>query len=529
MAQLEQEITFVSVFYRMLLDGDPTGEALRIAKHMRPKEGDPVPMFESPKEGRAFAWLADRWCAGDFVPDEAHVFALGRHLGDMDHAAALHRSARASDALKVGPYARNVLDSWRVRRQIAHASDTVAEARILLRENPTRALDFVQRNAYRMAAMAAETAVGRTPHTRAEFAKQSRARTAVQGEGTRGYRWPWPKMFRRMGYIIPGRAYGLTAPPEKGKSTWAANVAVGLTRQDAPCIISAPEMGTDFLERAYAAEAGIPQRVAEEGLWDWQDPELLEHLAETWGLFVEGVTKREALAVAEGMLRDYLASYLRTVEAWQTRPYELIADPEQELEETLSRMGVLRRRFSGRQVVYLFDHLYAYACADMSKIDMMAGPWARRIREFIRADTDGGASAIILLQPKKAPTIKEAQVRAFMPTPPSEVRGQVEQVLDVHIAMYLRHVQVDENKRTPWGSLLALRDENGNAITCAYNAKTPKKINDEDVYLKRNKGRNKDGRADSDSTFSLKFNPVTGAITEEIPPRQLELMRGEAA
>jgi replicative DNA helicase len=63
-----------------------------------------------------------------------------------------------------------------------------------------------------------------------------------EGEEQSGWPWPWPKLTEKAGRMKPGRLILLTAPPGIGKTAFAMNVALDLSKNGVPTLTMCLEM-----------------------------------------------------------------------------------------------------------------------------------------------------------------------------------------------------------------------------------------------------------------------------------------------
>src|SRR5690606_7821419 len=123
----------------------------------------------------------------------------------------------------------------------------------------------------------------------------------------------------------------MTAYSGSGKSVWAANLAARWTRRGVPVIAFPTEMGERWVARAVAAETYGAQRVrqwvVEKRQWSRATPEERELYAE--------------------MITEY-----------RTRPLEIVNRPNITPAQITAAVRVLRKRWSGRTVVVVVDHMH---------------------------------------------------------------------------------------------------------------------------------------------------------------------------
>lgn len=321
--------------------------------------------------------------------------------------------------------------------------------------------------------------------------------------------WPYPVMQRALGYILPGRMYGLTGFSGGGKSTLLANLLGGFARRGVPCIPVVTEMGEDFLRRAWAADAEVPQEVAENQLWDTRDRDMVAELAYSWG-----VTPDEA----ECRLGAYKVQYLDTLARFDDLPIQLVDNGQLTPDQVVRHLRIIRRRWPGRFVLALIDHMHDLKYPN-DEADRHVGPASKLIRAFCRED--GLMSAIALYQPKK-PDGPGKDSAMFKPIPLQSFRGQVAQVLDAAASLYQSYVYRDGAALTRWGSpKVKYHPEHGFPWRCDRQQAEEVDahgvplgfVDDQHLYLKPVKQRIRRSEK-AGKTFVLRFNADSGNVFE---------------
>jgi hypothetical protein len=510
-ASLNTEMQFVALFWRLALAGD--GNALRIAKHMRPG------MLKMPGLSTAFRCLLDRFAVGSLQDDDGTQLEIGQAIGigGVVMMAELYELAVAGEGLRIGPYATEILDYWRAERIALYLTDEAKLVTELVQEDPSKALAKANEAMVRALAMQEEGVEDGGPQSRTEYAEAERAK--LTAKGVIGASWPYPKMQRVLGHIRPGKLYGISSLPGVGKSTFLANLFNGWVRRGQPVIVAPTEMRDEWLSRAYAAASGVPQEIAENALWDYTDREMVRHLAE-----VRELRGQDAEALIEGALRVYRDDYARTIDEFEKLPWEVISGADLSVDEIIARLGILRRRYSGQFVIAAVDHLHNLSYPG-GEVDKHVGAATRRLREYCQEDRDGGMAIVALFQPRK-PDKQGGDTAQFRPLPAQEVRGQVAQVLDVHMSIYHQRVRIDPSGRlTPWGTPAGLVDPETGYPIRPQKGDDPKDVKDDDerLYVKPDK-RRRHGGSRSTATFILNINAETGAITELDRHRMLRAM-----
>lgn len=505
-ASFHTEQQFVALFWRLALAGH--GRAARVAKFMRPE------MLYHPSLGTVFGELADRFARGVLQDDDGTRAELAAQIRDAATIENLYFLATDSAGLQIGPYAKQILESWRAERIATYVGDEAGVLKEMLsREEPAAVLKKAEAVMIRALAMQHEFSENSEPQSREEFSAAEREKVA--SKGVRGASWPYPKMQRVLGHLRPGKLYGISAYPGVGKSTVLANLFVGFARRGQPVLVAPTEMRDEWYSRALAAAARVPQEVAENELWDHTDPDVLRHLMAVWDL-----RGAEGEARAESDLRIYRENYLRTIDEFAAYPWEIVSGADLTIDDIIARFAILRRRFPGKFVIGMVDHMHNLQYPN-GEVDKHVGDATRRLREFCIEDRDGGMACICLFQPRK-PEKATGDLARYKPLPVQEVRGQVAQVLDVHLSVYRQFVKVDPSeKKTRWGTPAGLRDpETGFPVTCKPSDEDAKD-DDEHIYLKPDK-RRRHGGSRSNSTFVLDIDAETGTITERERHRHLQ-------
>lgn len=443
MAALETEAVFVGTFWLASSAGHEN--TLRVAAALPPEVLEHEPLR------RGFAVLAQRYAAGrPCALDNVECYAeLTRAMGP-EACSSLWDQAQAAVGTKIGPYVRAVLDSYRARRQAMLLDDAACEAKRLASEHPDRARQYGEHIAEKLVTIHAELPDGGAPQSQDELIDAEM--DSMSAGGVDGISWPYPKLQRILGPILPGEAIGITGMPGSGKSTLLANLFNHWRHRNVACIVFPTEMREGWLRRAWTAEARVPQEIAEKRQWKLATP-------------------------------DQRENYKFAVEGSRGMPWEVVNRSEFTAEEIVARARVLRRRFPGRHVLVLVDHMHNLVYPG-GEVDRYVGLATKRLREMAMDDQEGGMSVVLLFQPRKPEKIQDRYraVRAH------EIRGQVEQVLDTHISPFRRFVKTMANFKTPWGAPSALTDYRG--IPEAAELDDPfGKPDDEHVYLKADKRR----------------------------------------
>lgn len=489
--------------------------------HLVIQEKDPVDRIAS---GIAPEMLEDSTLATAYrVLSELHASGVGsdtvRITMDLNQAIGADTCFQLLDLAETWHYQRmdpnletlEVLHHWQARSAAAYLQDLATACRSILKDDTRAALRATEDGVLKAQEILQRTGVSHAPRTRTEIAGAEREIVTAPRERVLRASWPYPKMRRALGDLLPGRMYGITAFPNAGKSTFAANLLYGFLRQGVPCLAVVTEMGDDWLRRAWAAEARVPQFVAENRLWDDDDPETIRFLRDYWRC-----TEHEVVATLDQCRTQYLA----VVDDFPTLPCEVVEQSPITPEQVISRLRVLRRRFAGQFVVAFIDHLHNLQYPN-DEVDKHVGVATARIRDFCR--TDGAMAVVGLFQPKKPEKHVAAEYR---PIYARDIRGQVAQVLDVHMSIFRQHVLTSLDT-TPWGTRRCAVDPvTGHVRFCSQaeaaelgeDGEPRGKLDDEHLYIRPDKRRiGGEGR-----TFVLDFEADTGRVHEVDARRYLQ-------
>lgn len=211
----------------------------------------------------------------------------------------------------------------------------------------------------------------------------------------------------QIGPLVPslGELVGLTAYSGGGKSTLAANLALGWVLQDQPVIVFPTEMGKRFVARMAAAYSITSQMRAEKNVWS-DEPSML-------------------------------AGYRAALMDLKKRPLEVVLAPNISPRDIVTRARILARRYDKPPVV-IVDHLHRldYNGQDPNK---MVGSAAKRFKDFAVRDE---CIVLALLQPKKP---EEGPDMSHRPVSMYQVRGDsgAANELDVHMSVYRPYIFQD--------------------------------------------------------------------------------------
>jgi replicative DNA helicase len=315
--------------------------------------------------------------------------------------------------LDVLDYAKRIREHWQQRTQVSvlRSSLEVSE-RALLDQNVTLAQRAAQRVAERMMSMYADVYTGQQAATAADVVEEELA--AIDAEQETGVTVPYTELEEECGPWMPGDLIGISAYSGAGKSTFAGNLMMRLTRRGVPCIGFPTEMRGRWLARAAATEANVSQRVIEKRLWK----------TATW---------------------EEKDSYSYVLKQMLGRPLELVNRPNITPREIIAATRVLRRRWPGQPVVVFVDHAHRldYEGQDANEA---VGPAAKA---FKNAAGEEQVIFVVLFQPRKP-----EGGNTYSAIAGHQIRGNsmVWNELDVHLSPFRAWVRQDDVRTTSWGT-----------------------------------------------------------------------------
>jgi hypothetical protein len=506
MATFGEELAFVGAFWSAV-DGDVSGALV-----LRAQASSGA--IEDGRLRRAYEVVSTRLAKGEpcGCDDAACIDAVRNALdGDGQLLAAL--VAEAGE-----PQRRPLADIWTpirlaaaARGQLVWLERRLEDARAMVREGkpPAEILAAGERWCGNWAQALQERGLSSAPQTRAEVTDALRAKLDVRG--LPGVPWPWSRLNRAIGPIIPKKVYGITGLHGGGKSVLTSNVVRSLIHRGTPCIIVPTEMGVDWMARAYASATDVPQYVAESGFFDLEDAATVRFIARQISRSSEEDAKRHL-----AMWRD---QWRQVVEEYARCPWALINVMDLSVDEMLTRAKILRGQWPGKHVVLVVDHMHNIEYQD-GKTDLFVGAGVKRIKDMVDKDADGGMSAVLLFQPRKAEK-GQAAVAAFSPIPAGEAAGKVAMHLDVHFSVHKSYVYTHEAFRTDWGTPRTVLTADGLPRRLPpREAMKPEmadqvKVDDEHIYLSIDKRRAAiPGEGGGAARVTLSLNPVNGHVFE---------------
>lgn len=293
-----------------------------------------------------------------------------------------------------------------------------------------------------------------------------------------GVTLPYPKLEEACGPWIPGDVVALPGYSGSGKSQLVANLVRLWVRRGVPVIAFPTEMRARWLSRILAADAEVRQWIAEKRQW-----------------------KRAT--------DDEVMRYTAAMTELRERPLEIVNRSNISPAELLAATRVIRRRFAGRTVVVVADHMHRlnYEGEEPNKA---VGPSTKLFKDFAENDREGGIIFVLLYQPRKP------QIDVYRPIAAHEIRGDstVWNEIDTCVSPFRAWVKCDPVLKTPWGTPRTLVDPSGRPML----AKPPKlgkpeagsKLSDEHVFIKIDKRR----VGGEGPTISLNYDGPSGNIYE---------------
>lgn len=433
---------------------------------------------------QAYAFLAERLARGeptnDMVTDRALSHIARETGGEGTWRSGLLLLEPADEPEHLRDYARQLLVHYRARTQyeLLEGAAMLTQAAAEKGESVKRIADELTDRLMHLHSRTSENA---GPQTQGEIVKHLLAR--VDSEAPAGIEWPWPLMQETLGVITPGAVVGITAYSGQGKTLFASNLVREFLRREIPCIIFPTEMQLQFLERVVAGLARVPKEFAEEG--DWRK-----------------ATKAQ------------MRRYRLAMQDMEGLPWDIVQEADITIPEAIARARILRRKYRGRHVIFIFDHMHRAEYGPGVRADDQNGAASgtKQIKNFVQSDREGGMSAILLYQPRKP----EDEEKVFAPVlGATGVRGHGGSFneLDVHMSCFRRIVETTNNAFTPWGTPLAVYEHEHSRMPKRGAYRAPgSKIDDEHVYVTADKHRI---RGSIMETMMLNIHGPSGFIHQE--------------
>lgn len=440
--------------------------AVRIMAYLQPA------MLEYEQFGDAYAYLSQRFAAGQTLDDLEVQSKLREILGDDWYVAIWTESQKDGDPARV--YAAKVLRHYRARKQIRLLEDTVEETRRLLDEGKEEAVAKVADRLVGQV-LTIHTNVGdqSRPTTRDEITAATLKRLHDRA-GDAGIRMPFQKLASEIGNLIPGDMVGVVGYSNGGKSLFLANLWRQFAVMGVPTISFPTEGGLAWYRRGVAAHARIPQIIAEREQWSRASQHDLE-------------------------------AYELAIKDLGNCPWEIVDQASISPQQMIARASVIRKRWKGRTVVVIADHLHRFDYGHLDP-DEGVGPATKMIRDWAREDDEGGIIVVAAYQPRKP----AEEIMLYRPPMPHQVRGTsvVWNELDVYLAPYRRWVANHPSETTKWGTPAA-KMENGRPVFVTP-GKDDGHLDDERCYIKIGKRRT----GGEGPTVALPIDGPTGHIRD---------------
>lgn len=430
-------------------------------------------MIEDKHLSMIYGVLTHRFAAGELLSG-ADLWAEFNKAGTQDTATTLlDATLGVVDILK---RADKVLESYRARRQIDLLKLGVEQAERSL-EDPARAKRVAERLSMALLDVFAGDTGNSRPQTRDELIEDQLDRMTRAED--RGITLPWPRMDEACGPWMPGDLIGVTGYSGSGKSTVTANLAMGAARRGVPVIVFPTEMREQWVSRCAAAEARVPQWIAEKGLWS------------------------KATDIQK-------ASYRKALERMREWPWEVVNRSNVTPAELVSAVRTLRRKWKGERVLVVVDHMHRLDYGS-EEADAEAGKATRMLKNFATDDPDG-LTFVLLYQPKKP----EGDHAIYQPIHANRIRGHsmIWNELDVHLSVFRSWVEKGVGF-TEWQEPCGLVRPDGRPAVAKPYAEGAQ-LDTEHVYLKPDKRR----VGGEGSTFYLNIHAPSGQIYEHYNERE---------
>lgn len=444
MASLEIEAQFLAAW---LAEAQARKEsAVRIMGHIRSD------MLEYEQIADAYDYLVQRHAAGKPMDDLEVQTSLRGILGDGWYLTIWNESKKDGEPART--YAARVLLNFRARRQAQYLGEAAAHAKALVDQGDEgKARKLADEIVSKLTSFHHNEGDLSKPVTREDITKRALERLRTQ-KGSEGIRMPYQKLYAEMGNLLPGDMVGVAAYSNGGKSLFGANLFRHFAISGVPQIIFPTEMGLAWHARAVASHAKVPQMIAEREQWELAS-------------------------------QDQLEAYEFALNDLGRCPWEIVPQGSITVDQIIARANVIRRRWPGKPVVVMIDHLHRldYGREDP---DYGVGPATLKLRNWAREDDMGGIIIFALYQPRK-PT---DEIEHYKPVSGYQIRGKstVWNELDILLTPYRRWVVEHPMAKTPWGTKAARTDGNGRPVFAAPNSEGAK-LDDEHVYVKLAKRR----------------------------------------
>jgi replicative DNA helicase len=468
MADQNLEAQFLALFLR---EAEAGGEAaLRIVGNMKPD------VFEYEEIAKAYEYASGRFAKGDSLTDLEAEAKLTEILGDVWYHTIRGQSKQDG---KIVELTRKVVFNYRARRQAEYLKRLAEKAEALVGTNDEQAAQLADSAISKLATFHSSLSDQGRPQTQTEVTTHLLNKIQNRGAAS-GIAMPYQKLHGITGGLLPGDLMAIAAYSGTGKSLLVANFWRQFVMANVPVIAFPTEMGLSWLARGIASHAKVPQMVAEREQWD-------------------RATQAE------------IESYELAVRELGQRPWEIVDRPSITPDEIIARASVLRRRWPGKPVVVMVDHMHRLNYG-RQEADYAVGAATRALRNWARNDDQGGIILILLYQPRKPAD----DIMFYRPVEGYQIRGvsEVWNEIDFLLSPYRRWVMTSPTSTTPWGTPSIMYDKDHHPIWAAPK-KDGAKVDDEHVYLKVGKQRT----GGEGPTVMLNIEAPSGHIYELARPR----------
>jgi replicative DNA helicase len=448
MADLASEIMFVGIFWSQVKRGEP--EAEKILAHIEPT------MFDHEGLGGTYREIRKRHAAGESLDDVGLMATLREVLGSEIHHQVDGLSRVGFQPLK--PYAAKILAGWRAKETVKILDEAKSSIEGNAKANPQKVAESALSRLFILHRNG--PSASHSPQTREELVAHELAKLDRKQSERPRVVTPYAKLRTEMGDLLPGDLVGISAYSNGGKSLLLANLFRWFAVQGSPCIVFPTEMRERWLSRAYAAHARIKQRYAEREEWENASEEEKE-------------------------------KYRFAVNDLASCPWEVVNRPRVSVREIISRASILRRKYVGKPVVVMVDHMHRLDYGG-GKPEVEVGAATRELRDWAASDEEGGIVLMLLYQPRKP----EDETELYKPVRGYQIKGvsEVWNEMDIHISPHRRWVKMvpgwetNPMHQTPWGSGICLYDSKGNPMF-SKPMEAGAKLDDQHAYIKLDKRR----------------------------------------
>lgn len=417
-------------------------------------------MIENAAVDRWFGIYSGRFVTGQPLHDPEDRCALAAEIAD----------ARLDEPTDIRHLAERIRNDWRARRQVDILRSALTEADKAIASTNGKARKVAERLSTALLDLFADSGEHGRPHDLESMLANELELMSREEEP--GIALPFSKLEDACGPWLPGDVVGLSAYSNGGKSTFAANLAAGWCRRGVPVIAFPTEMRELWLARLLAAEARVPQRIAEKRRW-----------------------KR---ASAEDRV-----AYEAAIERVRNWPLQVVNRPDISAAEIIAATRVLRRQWAGRTVVVVVDHMHRLNYGKETSNEAV-GQATKALKNFAGVDADG-LILLLLFQPRKP------GVDVYRPIAGHEIRGDsaVWNEIDVHLSPFRAWVKTDPHRTTRWGTPAAMYDHDWRPKITKPESEGSK-LTDEHVFVKIDKQR----VGGEGPTVWLDFEGPTGRMME---------------